>query len=246
LTSEKRAWEWSDVHNAALLELKHALHCSPVLMRPDQDKPFIVVTDTSDFGVGASLEQIDENNNRRPVAFFSHTLNPAERNYETYERELLVIVLALGTWRHYLQGSEFTVECHTDHRRLVNFMLHQQERGRLVRWQQLLTSFNLSIHHLAGKENVFADGFSRRPDLRLMLTSACSMLDPVLQDITQNQRKENFARKRMQDAQNPNTMTNWKLVSGTLMFAGDDHLRFYIPESMRVRVIREHHDNLIS
>jgi hypothetical protein len=125
-------------------------------------------------------------------------------------------------------------------------MMHQQERGRLVRWQQSLTSFNLNISLLAGKENVFADGLSRRRDLRLMLTSACSMLNPVLKDVTQHQRKENFARKCMQDAQNSNTKTKSKLVSGTLMFAGDDHLRLYVPQSMCKNIIREQHDNLIS
>ena len=76
-----------------------------MLLRPQQDQPFVLVTDASDFAVGASLEQADETGHRRPVAFFSHSLSPAERNYETYERELLAIVLALRTWRHYLEGS---------------------------------------------------------------------------------------------------------------------------------------------
>jgi hypothetical protein len=103
-----------------------------VLLRPEQDKPFVVVTDASDFAVGASLEQLDSHGQRRPVVFFSHSLDPAERISEAYERELLAIVLALHAWRHYLEGSAFTVECHTDHKPLVCFMLHQQEGGRLV------------------------------------------------------------------------------------------------------------------
>jgi hypothetical protein len=91
-----------------------ALLTSPVLLRPDQDKPFVVVTDASDFAVGASLEQSDDHGQRRPVAFFSHSLYPAQRSYQTYERELPAIVLALRTWRHYLEGGAFTVECHTE------------------------------------------------------------------------------------------------------------------------------------
>jgi hypothetical protein len=125
-------------------------------------------------------------------------------------------------------------------------MLHQQERGRLVRWQQFLTSFNLRVHHVAGKANCFADGLSRRPDLRILLTSASAMLDPVARDIVQAQRKEQFARKRMQDAQNPNIRTHWKLVSGILMFAGDAQLRLYVPSALRNRIIREHHDVMIA
>ena len=123
-------------------------------------------------------------------------------------------------------------------------MLHQQERGRLVLWQQFIISFNLIIHHLAGKAIVFADGLSRRPDLRMMLTSASAMLDPVARDIVQAQPKESFARKRMQDAQNFKVQTNWKLVSGILMYSGDAQLRLYVPTALRTRVIREHHDEV--
>jgi len=213
-------------------KLKAALLTSPVLVRPDQDRPFRLVTDASDYAAGASLEQEDDAKQRHPVAFFSHSLNPAKRNYETYERELLAIVLALRTWRHYLEGSEFTVECYTDHRPLVSFMLHQQDRGRLVRWQQFLTAFNLRVHHVAGKANIFADGLSRRPHLRIMLTSAAAMLDPLAKDIVQAQRHETFAHRKMQDAQQPSVQTNWKLMSGILMYAGNGLLRVYVPAAM--------------
>ena len=246
LTSEKCAWCWTTVHDDSLSALKQALLSSPVLMRPDQDKPFWVVTDASDFGVGASLEQEDDSYQRKPVAFFSHSLNPAERNYETYERELLALVLALRTWRHYLEGSSFKVVCHTDHKPLITFMNHQQESGRLIRWQQELTHFNLTVKHVAGSENIFADGLSRRPDLRVMLTSASAMLDPVASQIVKEQRKEPFARKRMQDALHPRTITNWKLHSGILMFAEQDQLKLYVPAVCRENIIREYHDVAIA
>jgi hypothetical protein len=50
---------------------------------------------------------------------------------------------------------------------------------------------------MPGKANVFAHGLSRRPDLRLMLMSATAMLDPVVKQIVQEQRKEPFARKKL-------------------------------------------------
>jgi hypothetical protein len=79
------------------------------------DKPFFVVTDTSNIAIGASLQQEEDGKRRRgrPVAFFSHSLNAAERTYPVHERELLDIVLALRTWRHILYGSEFEVLCQT-------------------------------------------------------------------------------------------------------------------------------------
>ena len=95
LTSEKVVWSWHAEHGAAVAKLKTALLSSRLLVRPDQYKSFRIATDASDYAVGASLEQEDDAKQRHPVAFFSHSLNPAERNYETYERELLAIALAV-------------------------------------------------------------------------------------------------------------------------------------------------------
>ena len=38
----------------------------------------------------------------KPIAFLSKTMQPAERNYEIYDKELLAIVEALTKWRQYL------------------------------------------------------------------------------------------------------------------------------------------------
>jgi hypothetical protein len=95
--------------------LKAAVADAPLLHPSDPCKPFYVVTDASDYGCGASLEQMNSRDERCPIAFFSHQLNPAETRYPVHERELLAIVLALRTWRHYLYGSDFKVVCQTDH-----------------------------------------------------------------------------------------------------------------------------------
>jgi hypothetical protein len=68
LMSDKSDWNWNAEHSAAVEELKAALISSPVLIRPDQDKPFILVTDASDFAVGGSLEQEDAQGERHAVA----------------------------------------------------------------------------------------------------------------------------------------------------------------------------------
>jgi hypothetical protein len=104
--------------------------------------------------------------------------------------QLLPIVLALRTWRHYLEGNKFSVVCKTDHRPLVHFMRNHQERGRLVRWQQFLTHFNLQVSHVAGKSNSFADGLSRLPQVSLMLASTTLQLDPLMHDISESQKND--------------------------------------------------------
>ena len=183
LTSKNSPWRWGDTEQSALDKLKVAIAAAPVLMHPDTSKPFHVVTDASNFAVGASLEQESDSSSRRPVAFFSHRLNSAERNYPVHERELLAIVLALRVWRHFLYGSSFQVVCQTDHRPLQHFMTQSSLSARQVRWQQFLSEYNLMVKYLPGDVNNFADGLSRRPDLRLMIIGAVAPYDGWLSRI---------------------------------------------------------------
>jgi hypothetical protein len=58
LTRKDIVWRWRDaVEGHALRTLKQALLDSPVLIAPNPEKPYYVVTDASDCAVGASLEQ---------------------------------------------------------------------------------------------------------------------------------------------------------------------------------------------
>jgi RNase H-like domain found in reverse transcriptase len=64
----------------------------PILLMPDQSKPFQIESDTSKVATGAVLTQLDSNGDRHPVAFLSKTFSEAERKYEIYDRELLGII----------------------------------------------------------------------------------------------------------------------------------------------------------
>jgi len=74
-------------------KIKELLSNEPILQYPDFDKEFILTTDASDEGIGAVLSQ-GKIRNDLPVAYASRTLNKAERNYNTTEKELLAIVWA--------------------------------------------------------------------------------------------------------------------------------------------------------
>lgn len=50
-----------------------------------------------------------------PCAFFSRCILPAEKNYIVCNHELLAIKLALGEWRHWLEGSEQPLIILSDH-----------------------------------------------------------------------------------------------------------------------------------
>ena len=74
--------------------------------------------DASAFAVGGILFQRDEDGKKRDVTYYSHALNPAEHNYDVWDREFLVIVKALKKWRPLLLGTNHKVIVWTDHANL--------------------------------------------------------------------------------------------------------------------------------
>ncbi|RVX23066.1 Retrovirus-related Pol polyprotein from transposon 17.6 [Vitis vinifera] len=89
----------------------------------------------------------------------SKTLNEAQRNYTTTEKELLAVVFALDKFRAYLVGSSIVV--FTDHSALKYLLTKEDAKARLIRWILLLQEFNLQIRDKKGVENVVADHLSR-------------------------------------------------------------------------------------
>ena len=58
-------------------------------------------TDASGHAIGEVLFQ-EQDGKWKPIAFLSRTMQPAERNYEIHDKELLAIMEALIKWRQYL------------------------------------------------------------------------------------------------------------------------------------------------
>ncbi|RVW73096.1 Retrovirus-related Pol polyprotein from transposon opus [Vitis vinifera] len=75
------------------------------------------------------------------IYYASKTLNEAQRNYTTTEKELLAVVFALDKFRAYLVGSFIVV--FTDHSALKYLLTKQDAKARLIRWILLLQEFNL-------------------------------------------------------------------------------------------------------
>lgn len=99
-----------DVHcENSFVELKKRLTITPVLILPEPNEPFVVYCDASLMGLGGVLMQDD-----KVVAYALRQLMIHERNYPTYDLELLVVVFVLKIWRHYLHCSKF--EVFSDHK----------------------------------------------------------------------------------------------------------------------------------
>nr|GEZ49851.1 reverse transcriptase domain-containing protein [Tanacetum cinerariifolium] len=85
----------------AFRTLKDKLTEAPILIAPNWDQPFELMGDASDFAVGAVLGQRLEKH-YRPIHYASKTMNQAEANYTTTEKEMLAVVYAFEKFRSYL------------------------------------------------------------------------------------------------------------------------------------------------
>ncbi|GJT79125.1 reverse transcriptase domain-containing protein [Tanacetum coccineum] len=75
----------------AFNKLKHELTQAPIMVKPDWSLPFEVICDASDYVVGAVLGQkIDKH--FKPIHYTSKTMNEAQENYTTTEKEHLAII----------------------------------------------------------------------------------------------------------------------------------------------------------
>ena len=143
---------------------KHLFTSYPVLGNPDQMKRFILATDTLTYAVGATLSQ-DFKDGHHPVAYFSKSLLPAERNYDIYDRELLSIIYTMKAFHYLLLGTLHKFLVQSDHNNLKYFRSARKIMQRQARWMEFLEDYNFELKHLLGHTNTIADLLSRRVDL---------------------------------------------------------------------------------
>lgn len=154
----KEPLAWSQEAVDCFCKLKSVLANSPVLCLPDISQPFVLRTDSSDYGLGAILLQY-VNNTPFPVAYASRKLSDSERKYSTIERECLGIVFGVQRFKFYLLGAEFILE--VDHKPLVYLKNFKGNNSRLLRWALSLQPYRFRLVHIAGCDNVGADFLSR-------------------------------------------------------------------------------------
>jgi transposase InsO family protein len=165
LTRKDSAWRWGEAEKSAFEAIRTRVISAPILVFPDETRPFRVEADSSDFATGAVLsQQSPEDDKWHPVAYYSKSLNAVERNYEIHDKEMLAVMRALEDWRHFLEGAHHKVEIWTDHKNLEYFMTAKKLNRRQARWSLYLSRFNFSMHHRPGHSMGKSDALSRRAD----------------------------------------------------------------------------------
>lgn len=108
----------------------------------DEIIAFEVETDASEVAVAATLNQ-----NGRPFAFLTRTLQGSELKHASIEKDGQAIIEAVRHWRHFLNGRHFILK--TDDTS-VSYMFDKRHRGKIknekfLRWRLELSCFSFDI-----------------------------------------------------------------------------------------------------
>lgn len=157
---------WTTEHNTAFEGIKSLVvsrECLTTINHNNLGENKVYVTcDESDWRTGTTLSCGTSWESARPVAFDSMQLKGTEKNYPVHEKELLAIVRALKKWRSDLLGIPIVI--YTDHRTLQNFDSQRDLSRRQLRWQELMSQYDMEIIYIPGEANTVADALSRVPD----------------------------------------------------------------------------------
>nr|GFB33002.1 reverse transcriptase domain-containing protein [Tanacetum cinerariifolium] len=118
----------------AFQTLKKKLTEAPILIAPNWDLSFELMCDASDFAIGAVLGKRHEKHFKH-IHYASKTMNDAETNYTTTEKEMLAVVYAFEKFRSYLIMNKSIVH--------------------------MLQEFDFKVLDTKGAENLAADHLSR-------------------------------------------------------------------------------------
>jgi hypothetical protein len=226
---------------------------------PDFNKKFVVSTDASIKGLGATLSQRGENG-ERVIAYASRSLNQHERNYGITKLEALGVMWAIELWKVYLQDHQFDLI--TDHKEM------KDTNPTLERWSIKISKYDFEIFHREGKKHENVDCLSR--DFNNITTDEMAdwqREDKDLKFLYERIMKEGIitykaeARDILERAENPEEgaedILERELKRGTnesdvikedgrmymRTYLGGKRDRLYIPEKARRETLQQAHDH---
>lgn len=129
-----------------------------------------VKVDASGYATGGVLLQQLEDGLWHPITFCLESMNEAKRNYEIYDREMLVIIQGLEDWCPYIEGLPQLFKIITDHQSLRYWCTTQHLTCRQALWALWLSRFEFTLTHKPAKINTQADPLSQIPAYQVMDT----------------------------------------------------------------------------
>ena len=101
-----------------------------------------------------------------PIACFSRTLSPAEKNYSQLDKEGLSIIYGLKKCHQFVYGRHVTIVA--DHKPLIILFGEHKPVPQMVsscikRWALTLSSYNYTIQYCSGLQIPQSDALSQLP-----------------------------------------------------------------------------------
>jgi transposase InsO family protein len=156
---------WSESCQRTFEKSKQLLLDNNVLEPFDMNKPIVLSTDASPYGVSAILSHLVKGI-EKPVLFASSTLSIAEKGYSQLHKEALAIMFGIKRFHDFIYGQKFKLV--TDNRALKEIFhpdkgISAVAASRLQRWALQLAIHNYTIEHRPGKYMSHVDALSRLP-----------------------------------------------------------------------------------
>ena len=160
LKGKPKSVTWTPEMDEAFSHTKEALMNATMLVHPRPQATTALTVDASDIAVGGVLEQYIEGG-WKPLAFFSKQLQPNQRKYIAFDRELMALHMTIRHFRYFLEGRVFTA--YTDHKPLIFAFAEILDPWSARQQRQLaaISEYTTDVQHITGICNVFADALSR-------------------------------------------------------------------------------------
>ncbi|GBG88381.1 hypothetical protein CBR_g47080 [Chara braunii] len=243
LTRLDTPWEWTEECEASFKQLKYALTHYEVLKLPDPDKPFVVITDANQYGIGAVLAQ-QEGPKLRPIEYMSKKMPSKKLAASTYERELYALYRALVHWRHYLLGIFFYVR--SDHETLRWIKTQPVLSDALKGCIQVIDMYDYQLDPIKGPYNKVADALSRRADYLGALVTEFGISNDLTRSLVEAYQGDTVMSEiiRKFQAKDKKILDEFTMVDGLLFLEKAGFKRLCVPnsDSLRSLFLGECHD----
>jgi len=174
---------WLSEAKQAFNQLRDVFMKVSILRHFDSERHIHIEINAFNYAVANILSQSDDEDQWHSIAFWFRMMIDVERNYETHNQKLLIIVAMFKHWRHYVKESYHTVEVLTDHNNLKSFMNVRKLNERQVRWVMRLLICNFEIAHRSEKTNSI-NALSRWSDYKNENISANCLLLTLQRKLT--------------------------------------------------------------
>ena len=128
-------WNWSAEHEKAFRKVNAEVKRVAELTYFKRNKPLRIICDASKHGLGAVLQQCEENQ-WKPISYASRFLTELETNYSNNELELLAVVWSVEHFKNFVSRLRFGGA--SDHKALQSVLKSNQGNKtfscRSTRW----------------------------------------------------------------------------------------------------------------